>query len=263
MRRRSGRRRKPYPRRRREGLGEGGSRRRFNATPTLTLPRQRGEGTLRSNRMPHLAQLGDDLLRQRLGRGADRLQHDLRVLRRLIGAVDAGEVLDRARLAPWRRAPSGRAAMQSSIGVSTKTSMNSPGSTRSRTIRRSARKGEMKRAEHDHAGIDEELRHLADAADVLHPVGVGEAEVACSARGGHCRRRACMVQAAGLVQRLLDELAMVDLPRAGEAGEPQDRPASGAAAPRALPCRPGSPRGGCWSRGAARRRPCPRRRSGW
>ena len=26
-------------------------------------------------------------------------------------------------------------------------------------------------------GLDEELRHLADAADVLDPVGIGEAEI--------------------------------------------------------------------------------------
>ena len=33
-------------------------------------------------------------------------------------------------------------------------------------------------AQHDQAGVDHQLRDLADAADILDPVGFGEAEVA-------------------------------------------------------------------------------------
>ena len=43
--------------------------------------------------------------------------------------------------------------------------------------RRSARNGEMNDDQHDQAGVDHQLRHLGDAADVLDAVGVGEAEV--------------------------------------------------------------------------------------
>jgi hypothetical protein len=31
---------------------------------------------------------------------------------------------------------------------------------------------------HDQSGIDEQLRHLGDAADVFHPIGIAEAEIA-------------------------------------------------------------------------------------
>ncbi len=37
------------------------------------------------------------------------------------------------------------------------------------------------RHQHDQPGVDHQRRHLGDAADVLHPVGVGEAEVAVEA----------------------------------------------------------------------------------
>jgi hypothetical protein len=36
----------------------------------------------------------------------------------------------------------------------------------------------MKETKHDQAGVGHQLRHLGDAADVLHAVGVGEAEIA-------------------------------------------------------------------------------------
>ena len=48
-------------------------------------------------------------------------------------------------------------------------------------MRRSERNGEMNDDQHDQAGIDEQLGGLADAADVLHPVGIGEAEIAVEA----------------------------------------------------------------------------------
>ena len=78
----------------------------------------------------------------------------------------------------------------------------------------------MKRAQHDQAGIDEQLGGLADAADILDPVGIGEAEIAVERRGGHCRRRADGVVAVR-VQRLLDQIGDGRLARAGQAGEPQ------------------------------------------
>ena len=77
---------------------------------------------------------------------------------------------------------------------------------------RSARNGEMKDDEHDQAGVDHQLRHLADAADVLDAVGVGEAEVACSARGGRCRRRAGRCGGRARAARFSTRLAIVDLP---------------------------------------------------
>ena len=68
------------------------------------------------------------------------------------------------------------------------------------------------RDEHDQPGIDEQLRRLADAADVLDAVGIGEAEVAVEPvadivavehdRCGGRRRTA----------RFSTRLAMVDLP---------------------------------------------------
>ena len=101
--------------------------------------------------------------------------------------------------------------------------MNSLGAAISRAICRSARNGEMNEHEHDQAGIDHQLGHLADAADVLDPVGVGEAEIAVEAVadvvaveqhrcGGRARCSFCSTR-----------LAMVDLPEPGQAGEPQHR----------------------------------------
>ena len=114
-------------------------------------------------------------------------------------------------------------------------------------------------AEHDQAGIDEQLRHLADAADVLDAVGIGEAEVAVEAvadivaveQHGVARRARCSCCST--------RLAIVDLP------EP-DRPVNHRIAgfwplqrARAPPCRRRAPADGCWWRAAARSRSCRRR----
>jgi hypothetical protein len=57
--------------------------------------------------------------------------------------------------------------MHSWSGVSTKISTNSSAATSSRTIRRSARNGEMKEHSTIRPVVDEEPGDLADAADVL------------------------------------------------------------------------------------------------
>ena len=48
--------------------------------------------------------------------------------------------------------------------------------------------GRDERHQHDQPGLDEQLRHLGDAADVLHPVGLGETRGRGSARAARCRR---------------------------------------------------------------------------
>ena len=67
--------------------------------------------------------------------------------------------------------------MHSSSGVSTNTSMNSPSSMQ---FAHHAPLGAERRdegAQHDETGLGHQLGDLADAADVLHPVGLGEAEI--------------------------------------------------------------------------------------
>ena len=158
------------------------------------------------------------------------------VLGRLVGRVDAGEVLDLRRRAPWRRGPSGRAAMQTSSGVSTKTSTNSPSPTQ---VAHHPPLGAERRdegAQHDQAGVDEQLRDLADAADVLDAVGVGEAEVAVEAVA-HVVAVEHVGVVARAVQLALDEVGDGRLARAGQAGEPQDRRLLALERGARLPCR--------------------------
>ena len=86
--------------------------------------------------------------------------------------------------------------------------------------------GRDERDEHDQAGVDEELRRLGDAADVLDAVGIGEAEVAVEAVADIVAVEEIGV-AAEEVELLLDEIGDGRLAGAGEAGEPEDAPASG------------------------------------
>ena len=78
----------------------------------------------------------------------------------------------------------------------------------------------MKRAQHDQPGIDEELRDLAHAADVLDAVLVGEAEVAVQPVA-----EVVAIERVGVppfrVQRLLHQLGDGGLAGARQAGEPQ------------------------------------------
>ena len=102
--------------------------------------------------------------------------------------------------------------MHSSIGVSTKTSMNS--SAVDQFAHHAALGAERRdeRAQHDEPGVGHQLGHLADAPDVLDAVGFGKAEVAVEAvphivavEHDGMRRRA----RAGAAST---RLAMVDLP---------------------------------------------------
>ena len=86
---------------------------------------------------------------------------------------------------------------------------------------RSARKGEMKRRGDDQPGIDEQLRHLADAADVLDAVGVGEAEILVEALADVVAIERVGMRAHG-GELALDQVGDGGLARAGQAGEPQD-----------------------------------------
>ena len=112
--------------------------------------------------------------------------------------------------------------MQTSSGVSTKTSMNSPVADQ---LARHAPLGAERRDErdqHDQPGIDEQLGRLADAADVLHPVGIGEAEIAVEAVADIVAVEQIGVPALR-EQRALDQIGDGRLARAGQAGEPQHR----------------------------------------
>jgi hypothetical protein len=75
--------------------------------------------------------------------------------------------------------------------------------------------------EHDQPGIGHQLGHLADAADVLHPVGIGEAQVRFRPwRTLSPSSRKCAVHRA---QLLFDQIGDGRLAGAGQAGEPQHR----------------------------------------
>jgi hypothetical protein len=78
-------------------------------------------------------------------------------------------------------------------------------------MRRSARNGEMNETSViSPASVIS--GDFADAADVLDAVGIGEAEVLGSARGGRCRRRADEGVSARAISFFSTILAMVDLP---------------------------------------------------
>ncbi len=80
----------------------------------------------------------------------------------------------------------------------------------------------MKRAQRHRAGFHHQLRHLADAADVLHAVGVGEAEVLVQPVADVVAVEHHGVDAAR-VELGLDHVGDGRLAGAREAGEPQDR----------------------------------------
>ena len=165
----------------------------------------------------------------------------------------------RARLA-YR--PLGSRASHSSSGVSTKISTNSPVLDQ---LARHAPLGAERRDErhqHDQAGIDHQLRDLGDAADVLDPVGVGEAEVLVEAVADVVAVEQVGV-AAERVQPLLDQVGDGRLAGAGQAGEPQHARLLALEPRRAPPCRRPAPASGCWWRGAAGTRSCRRRPWRW
>ena len=67
------------------------------------------------------------------------------------------------------------------------------------------------RDEHDQPGVDHQLRHFGDAADVLDAVGLGEAEVLVEPVADVVAVEQVGV-AAARVQRFSTRLAIVDLP---------------------------------------------------
>jgi MFS family permease len=139
----------------------------------------------------------------------------------LVGAVDAGEVLDLA----------GGAGLLEALRVAL---LGRPRAACRRRPRRTRRRHQVARHpplgaegrdegdEHDQAGIGDQLRHLGDAADVLDAVGVGEAEVAVEAVADIVAVEDVGV-AAHRVQLLLDEVGDGRLARARQAGEPEHR----------------------------------------
>jgi len=89
--------------------------------------------------------------------------------------------------------------------------------------------------EHYHAGIEEQLGHLADAADVLLPVGVGEAQVGAEA----VAHVVAIEHVAGqplLEQGRIHRIGKGALAGAAQAREPED---GAAVAPLVRPGRPG------------------------
>ena len=121
--------------------------------------------------------------------------------------------------------PLGSRSSQTSSGQSTKTSMKSPGRVDRASdavavlaVRRDERR------EHDRAGVDEQLRDLADPADVLGPVLGREAEVAVEPVADVVAVEDVGEAAVG-EQPVLDGVGERALAGAGEAGEPDDRAA--------------------------------------
>ena len=76
-------------------------------------------------------------------------------------------------------------------------------------------------AQHDQPGVGHQLGDLADAADVLDPVGIGEAEVLVEAVADVVAVEQRGVDAAR-VEPALDEVGDRRLAGARQAGEPQD-----------------------------------------
>ena len=101
-------------------------------------------------------------------------------------------------------------------------------------------------------GIDEQLGDLADAADVLDAIRVGESQVAVQAVAHVVAIEHVGVHALR-VQLALDDVGDGALAGAGQSGEPQDRRPVAVHARRATPCRPAGSGDGCWSRAAGRR----------
>ena len=66
--------------------------------------------------------------------------------------------------------------------------------------------------QHDQAGIHEQLGRLAHAADVLHPVGIGEAQIAVEAVADIVAVEQIGVAAFARTALFSTRLAMVDLP---------------------------------------------------
>ena len=156
--------------------------------------------------------------RGRVGGGG--IQPDVRLERRLVGRVDAGEMLDLAR--PRLLVEALRVALLDDVERRVDEDLEELAGA-DQLARHPPLRAERRDEgdEHDQPGVDEELRRLGDAADVLDAVGVGEAEVAVEAVADVVAVEQVGV-AAHQVELLLDEVGDGRLAGAGEAGEPQD-----------------------------------------
>ena len=81
--------------------------------------------------------------------------------------------------------------------------------------------GRDERAEHDEPAFGHQLRHFAGAANVLHPVGLGEAEIAAEPVADVVAVEQHRV-VAGHVQPLLDDIGDRRLAGARQPGEPEN-----------------------------------------
>ena len=99
--------------------------------------------------------------------------------------------------------------------------MNSPGSNSSRGHAPLGPERRDEGYEHDQAGVDHEPRDFGDAANVLDPVGVGEAQVLVEPVPDvvAVEQDRCAGPARGSL--LLDQVRNRRLAGAGQAGEPQ------------------------------------------
>ena len=108
----------------------------------------------------------------------------------------------------------------SASGVSTKISMKSPSATRLADHRPLGAERADEGGEHDQARIHHQLRRLAGAADILDPVGGGEAEILVEAEAD-----IVAVEQEGVaparVQLGLDQIGDGRFAGAGQAGEPE------------------------------------------
>ena len=112
--------------------------------------------------------------------------------------------------------------------------------------------------QHDQPGVEHQPRRLPDPADILGPVGVGEAEVAVEAEADIVAVEQEGVPPGG-VKLLLDEIGDGRLAGAGKAGEPeQPRPSAPSSPPAPRGSRRASGDGGSASGASAwRMRPAP------
>ncbi len=87
---------------------------------------------------------------------------------------------------------------------------------------RSARKGGDEGAQHDRAGVREQLRHLTHAPDILDAVDIREAQIPVQAMAHVVTVQQIGVGTASM-QLLLDQIGDGRFARAGETREPHDR----------------------------------------
>ena len=144
----------------------------------------------------------------------------LGALRRLVGRVDAGEILELAGLGLGIEALGVAGDAVVDRGIDEYLDELAVGDEGAHHVALGA-VGRNERAQHDEPALHHELRHFADAADVLDAVGLGEAEVAVEAVAHVVAIEQHGVMAGG-EQALLDDVGDGRFAGAREAGEPDD-----------------------------------------